>query len=115
MYINNISENSGRGYRIMNGIKLVWFINSRQIELVKLKTPVHIYPPKGTAKAVYERVHLTVFHFNMCLTNKIGVSKSGFSMGLFEILKTFIVRMGGWVDGDQKCPSIFLIFKYVNK
>jgi len=21
----------------------------------------------------------------------------------------------GWVDGDQKGPSIFLIFKYVNK
>ena len=23
--------------------------------------------------------------------------------------------MGGWVGGDQKGPSIFLIFKYVNK
>ena len=23
-------------------------------------------------------------------------------------------RMDGWTDGDQKCPSIFFIFKYVN-
>ena len=23
--------------------------------------------------------------------------------------------MGGWVGGDQKCPSILLIFKYVDK
>ena len=23
--------------------------------------------------------------------------------------------MDGWVGGDQKCPSIFFIFKYVNK
>ena len=23
--------------------------------------------------------------------------------------------MGGWMGGDQKGPSIFLIFKYVNK
>ena len=23
--------------------------------------------------------------------------------------------VGGWVDGDQKGPSIFLVFKYVNK
>ena len=33
----------------------------------------------------------------------------------FQTLKTFIVRMGGWVSGDQKGPSIFLIFKYVTK
>ena len=33
----------------------------------------------------------------------------------FETSKTFIVRMGGWVGGDQKGPSIFLIFKYNNK
>ena len=29
--------------------------------------------------------------------------------------KARVVRMGGLVDGDQKCPSIFLKFKYVNK
>ena len=29
----------------------------------------------------------------------------------FEISKTF----SGWVGGDQKGPSIFLIFKYINK
>ena len=23
--------------------------------------------------------------------------------------------MDGWTDGDQKCPSIFFIFEYVNK
>ena len=24
-------------------------------------------------------------------------------------------RTDGWTDGDQKCPSIFFKFKYVNK
>ena len=24
-------------------------------------------------------------------------------------------RMDGWTDGDQKCPLIFFVFKYVNK
>ena len=23
--------------------------------------------------------------------------------------------MDGWTDGDQKCPLIFFIFKYINK
>ena len=26
-----------------------------------------------------------------------------------------VVRVGGWVDGDQKCPWIFLKFGYSNK
>ena len=26
--------------------------------------------------------------------------------------KSFNVRMNGWMDGDKKCPFIYMIFKY---
>ena len=50
----------------------------------------------------------------------IGERKSTISIlqlksAFLKISKTFIVRVGGWVDGAQKCPSIFFIFQYVNK
>ena len=32
-----------------------------------------------------------------------------------EWTRPYVVRMGGWVGGDQKGPSIFLKFEYSNK
>ena len=52
------------------------------------------------------------FHFNMCLTNKIGVSKSTFSMGLFEILKTFIPRRNS-PEQSPKGVQLFLLIHYL--
>ena len=49
------------------------------------------------------------FHFNMCLTNKIGVSRSAFSMGLFEILKTFIPRRDS-AEQSPKGVQLFLLY-----
>ena len=50
---------------------------------------------------------------------KLGLQKYPTISDFLKVSKTFIVRMGGWVGGwmggDQKCPSIFLIFKYNNK
>ena len=81
------------------------------------------YPLKGSAKALpmgsiwYSYGLLSLvnekwsYNLSMVIRRKIRP-------------KTFIVRVvggewwvvsGGWVDGSQKGPSIFLKFKYVNK
>ena len=58
---------------------------------------------------------------------KLNLQKHKQGSAFFETSKNFIIRMGewvggwvggcvgGWMGGDQKSPSIFLIFKYVNK
>ena len=45
----------------------------------------------------------------------MGFQKQQGKSAFFEILKTFIVRVGEWVGGDQKGPSILLKIKYNNK
>ena len=42
---------------------------------------------------------------------KLGTQKQERKSAFFESSKTLIVRMGGWVDGDQKGRSILLNFK----
>ena len=84
------------------------------------ESPENLYPPKGTAKAVTERVPLTVFPFSYVVEKqKLGFQKYTSTSKFLKVAKTFIVRMGGWVDGwvgcDQKSLSIFFIFEYINK
>ena len=75
----------------------------------------YLYPPKGTAKAVTDSVHFTVFSFYMWLANQNGCSKIPYYICLFESLENLYCP-DGWMGGDQKGPSIFLIFKYnINK
>ena len=78
------------------------------------------YPPMGTAKAVPERVHGTVFQFYMWLRNKTWVFKNTLLYSTFWKSRKplFFGWVDGWVDGwigDQKGPSIFLICKYFKK
>ena len=80
---------------------------------------IYLYPPKGKAK----RSQWGPLD-NLSILYVVGEPKLGFQKyegisAFFEISKTFIVRMGGWmggwVSGDQKGPSIFLIFRYIDK
>ena len=45
----------------------------------------------------------------------MGFQKYRRGSAFFEISKTFIVRMGGLVGGDQTTPSIFPISGHLNK
>ena len=74
------------------------------------------YPPKGGANA------LSRWGPFDCLSNlyatgerKLRFQKHIRKSTFFEMPKTFIVRMGGWVGGGKKGPSIFLKFEYSNK
>ena len=57
---------------------------------------------------------------NLCfekIIGKIPVAREALDTNLW--LQTYSTKnpyfwMDGWVDGDQKCPSIFLIFMYVH-
>ena len=54
---------------------------------------------------------LPSFHFICDWRTKMGLQKHTTISAFLKVSKTFTVWMGGWAGGDQKCPSIFLIFK----
>ena len=87
----------------------------------RLKYTKYLYPPKGTAKAVPDGVHLTVFPFYMWLVNENRLSQfCGWNPSFWKSQKPLLSGwvggwMGGWMGGDHLGPSIFLIFKYINK
>ena len=57
-------------------------------------------------------------HFIGDWRTEVGYSKIPYYIRLFESLEHLYCPdgwVGGWVGGDQKGPSIFLIFKYNNK
>ena len=78
----------------------------------------NLYPPKGTPKAVPKTregpldslsILYVIEEAKLCLQKYTTISD------FLKVSKTFIVRMGGWVVGGKKGPSIFLKFKYINK
>ena len=97
-----------------------WSLNFGAVFRLKISAKI-LYPPKGSTKALpmgsnwfsYGLLSLVneKWSFNFALvirqknSAKILYCADGRTDG----------RMDGWMDGDQKCPSIFLIFKYVNK
>ena len=46
---------------------------------------------------------------------KLSLSILHMKSAFLKSWKTFIVRMGGWVDGDDMGPLIRLILEYMNK
>ena len=54
-----------------------WNLGQKVVIYLDFKS---LYPPNGTAKAVPERVHLTVFPFYMCFTNQ----NWGFKIRIFD-------------------------------
>ena len=70
-----------------------------------------VYPTKGSANALSWWGPLEDHSNLYCIgERKLGFQKHQRKSTFFELPKTFVVRMGGWVDGDKKCPSIFLKF-----
>ena len=74
--------------------------------------PRGVYPPKGAAKAepVWGPIVLLILYFELCSRNvlrNVDIPRGN------KIAK--MLYFDGWTGGDILPPSIFLIFKYVNK
>ena len=77
---------------------------------------VNLYPPKESlvefSQLSVQFTFLSIFASSMY---EIEISKTSSRRGLFFRCASLIVRVEGWIYGNQNGPSIFLIFKYVNK
>ena len=73
-----------------------------------------IYPPKGMCGSTPDGVQLISLLQLLChQITKTEVSKTRARRRFFFSAKNLYCA-GGWVDGGQKGPSIFLKFKYVD-
>ena len=74
---------------------------------------ISTFIPRREKRSGSNGVHLTVFPFYMSLVNRNWGSKNTMEYPCF--FDTRKPLLSGWVGGDQKGPSIFLIFRYINK
>ena len=68
--------------------------------------------PRKELREQYQTVStLPSFHYICDWRTKMGLQKYPTISAFLKVSKNFTVRMGGCAGGDQKSPSIFLIFK----
>ena len=65
-----------------------------------------IYPPKGKAERTQWGPLDSLSILYLIEKPKLNFQKHERGSAFFETSKTFIVRMGGWLGGDQNNPSI---------
>ena len=69
--------------------KWFWYFQNPRFSIGLFEFLKMFYPPKGLCKAEPNGVHLTVFPFYCVWETVLTLSKSSFSIDLFEFLKRF--------------------------